>query len=160
MSGADRLRELESLLLRQWRTGKQVERYQAGAYAHVIRRLLDDKKILRALQEHGAEQRFTTKARHFYIALDYAIRCELADRKHSLKVRGETAKAWRAADATVSKYKTRHKKAVQHWMKKLDGNLAYAGLTRKEMLKRELRAISPTINLDNPRRKSSNSSPR
>jgi hypothetical protein len=114
--------------------GKDLERHQAAAGRDVIRRILSP-----------PAPKFTdAQSREIRVALDYAIRRELlppgANRKALL---AEIAKAHGGrTDKSVDHLKSEWKKYTEAWLARLDSNVEYAGLTRREMLERELSRLN------------------
>ena len=127
------LRELAQLL-DDHSKGKALKASQAAAYRDVIGRILNP-----------PAQNFTAaQSREIRIALDYAIRRELfpdANRKATLAA---TAKAHGATDKSVDQLKSEWKKYAEAWLARLDSNVEYTGLTRQQMLERELRHLLST----------------
>jgi hypothetical protein len=73
-------------------------------------------------------------------ALSYTIRRQLFPKEWK-KSRGEVAALYGVTDPMVSSRATKHKKYVQAWLARMPSNLEYEGLSRDEMLKRELASI-------------------
>jgi hypothetical protein len=123
---ADVLRTMEAALNYQARTDKPIERSQAAAFAHVLRRLLADDAVVAALEAHSAIPEISAKQREFWIGLSYRIRFELAKveaaakglstRGLSTRARGQTAQRWGCPDGVVSTYASRHKIAIDAWL--------------------------------------------
>lgn len=126
------LRQMEAALETQARTDVPIERSQAAAFAHVLRRLLDDSAVVAAVDAHCAAPELTTKHREIYIGLSYQLRFEVlkierGGRGLSKMAKHQTAQKWQAAgwhcsEPSVGTFSSKHKRAIDALRKKLDGN--------------------------------------
>lgn len=112
--------------------GKGLKQSQAAAYRDVIRRIL----------QPPAPKFTAAESREIRIALDYQIRRELFPRANRKATLAATAEAHGATDKSVDALKSQWRKYTETWLARIDSNVEYAGLTRGEMLERELSSLN------------------
>ena len=106
-----------------------LQKHHAAMFAAVLRRLTEPDCNARPLGELKA----------YSAAMSYAIRLELSGKKQWKRVRFEVAKLYGyKTEQTVSNVASKYRSAVLGSLSRLDQNVEYDGLTRRQMLEREL----------------------
>ena len=88
------LQDFAAALEAHYKTGQPIERHQAGALAHVLRRLLDAPAVSTALDAHDTGNEPGAQRDQFYAALAYAILFELGGPGTSKAAREEVHRLW------------------------------------------------------------------
>lgn len=137
------LQDFAAALEAHYKTGQPIERHQAGALAHVLRRLLDAPAVSTALDAHDTGNEPGAQRDQFYAALAYAILFELGGPGTSKAAREEVHRLWpQFEERSIATYVAKWRPAITAWLER-DRNIAYDGLTREEKLRRELEEIKP-----------------
>ena len=130
MSAEDRkvLRTLAEAL-RSYADGANFPRGRSRGWAGAIDRILSPKV-----------PRYTNaKKLQFLAALTSRIRSEL--RPNDL---GAARSKTSYSSESVRRFESLYAKPIDDWLKRMESNVAYAGLTRKQKLQRELKEIEST----------------
>lgn len=132
-----------AVLLYEQSKGKAMEPHEADAYSHVIREILGLGVVPRAEQ---------VELRECDIALEYAIRKELAGRGKSKIARGETADANATTGEVVSTYSSRHRDFVQQALRRLTADSPSPGVERTAKLRKGLDRLLMDCHLEGSRK--------
>jgi hypothetical protein len=110
---------------------KPLERWRAAAYAEQLRRIANPPKAIRG------------RGKELAVSLSYAIRRELYPHENFKKSRAKTANIFDIAERSVSTIATRHRLKARGFLERMSFNIEYQGLTRRQMLRRELSELEP-----------------